>query len=243
MKTFKARGIVLKEYEAGESDKRLVLLCKGHGRLTVYARGARKPKSKFIAAAQLFTYADFILAEGRGFYSLAQAEIIESFYHIRAGYDSLCHAHLMTEVCEKTVLENLNCDELLLLLLKSLSHLNKKSDGLPYAQVTGVFLFRFFVYYGLSPQTGACSVCESEPAPHYFFCGEGLICKDCAARLNNRIPITQGTAAALRYILDNELVQSFMFKANDETLTQLTQASKLYWDSHFGWKLKSAEFI
>ena len=105
MQTIKARGLVLREYEAGESDKRLLLLCKEHGRMMIYARGARKPKSKFMAAAQLFTYADYVITVGRGFHALAQAQVIESFYGLRTDYDRLTAAHLLAEVCEKTLLE------------------------------------------------------------------------------------------------------------------------------------------
>jgi DNA repair protein RecO (recombination protein O) len=242
MKTFKARGIVLKEYEAGESDKRLVLLCKEHGRLTVYAKGARKPKSKFLAAAQLFTYADFVLASGRQFLSVTQADVIQSFYAVRADYDRLCHAHLLTEICEKTILEDISCDALLLLLLKSLMHLNKPA-GLPHAQIAAVFLFRFFMCYGITPQARVCCVCNADLTADLYFCAEGLACKACAAATPHRIPIESAAAAALRYILESDLPASFMFKTTDAILQRLNQASRLYWRSHFDWKLKSEAFI
>jgi DNA repair protein RecO (recombination protein O) len=138
VKQIKVRGIVLREYAAGESDKRLVIFCKGVGRLLVYARGARKPTSRFMSAAQLFTYADFVLTKGNGFYSLAQAEIIESFYPLREDYDRLMAAHLVAEVCEKTLLDSIESDDLLRLVLKSLTLLAK--GKVSPAQVATVFL-------------------------------------------------------------------------------------------------------
>ena len=143
VKTFKARGIVLRETEAGESDKRLILLCKGYGRLLVYARGARKPKSKFLAAAQLFTYGDFIIGDGQQFYALTQAEPIECFYGIRNDYDALRYAHYIAEISEKTILDAQPVDDLLLLLLKTYQILNLPSI-VPPKQAALVFLFRFF---------------------------------------------------------------------------------------------------
>jgi len=235
MRTIKARGIVIREFEAGESDKRLLLLCKGHGRIMAYARGARKPKSKFMAAAQLFTYADFILAQGQGFYSVTQAEVIESFYNLRTDYDRLCAAHLLAEVCEKTLWDASNCDDLLLLTLKSLSNLAK--GELTPAQVTGVFLIRFFAYYGLQPQTGACAICSLPLAEisemnneGIFFGPEGLCC---AMHSDGCIRISRATAAALAYILDSTLPQAFRFNAHPVVLLELQQAAKLLWDCHF----------
>jgi DNA repair protein RecO (recombination protein O) len=242
MKTIKARGLVLREYEAGECDKRLVLLCKGHGRLTVFAKGARKPKSKFMAAAQLFTYADFVLADGAGFRALAQAEVIENFYNLRGDYERFAYAHLLAEICEKTIMDSLSCDGLLLLLLKALSHLNKES-GLPAGQVASVFLFRFYNHYGIAPPLEACCLCGGEPVANAAFCREGVLCAPCAGRVAHRVPLAPGALAALRHIPQSGLKEAFMFKADEAVLGQVFRAGMLYWDSHFEGKLKSLDLI
>jgi DNA repair protein RecO (recombination protein O) len=249
MKTFKARGIVLREYEAGESDKRLVLLCKEVGRLTAYARGARKPGSKYMAAAQLFAYGDYVIAEGSQWNSVAQAEVIESFYGIRSDYARLCHGHLMLEVCDKAILENTPCDELLLLLLKALSHLSKPSAGgnfLPTEQVCAVFLFRFYLFYGIAPAMDECCVCGAEAElteDGAYFCDEGYVCKACSPNKKHRLRISQAAWAGLRYILQSGTGEAFRFTARPLVLAELNKAARLCWDSHFEWKLMSGEFV
>ena len=164
----------MKEYEVGESDKRLLLLCKERGRVLIRARGARKPRSKFMAAAQIFTYSDFVLAEGRGFVSLAQADVIENFYDLRTDYDRLCAAYEIVDVCEKTVHENENCDDLLLLVLKSLSNLSR--GKFQPRQIFAVFMLRFFDVSGLRPHTDECAVCKKIVAREIFWGGEGVLC-------------------------------------------------------------------
>jgi len=230
---------VLKEYEAGESDKRLLLLCKEHGRMMIYARGARKPKSKFMAAAQLFTYADFVITVGRGFYALAQAEVIESFYGLRTDYDRLTAAHLVAEVCEKTLLEDIACDELLLLALKSLAHLNK--TVLPPMQVVGVFFMRFYAYYGLTPEVDACVTCGCDVENGAFFSAEGLVCA--AHKPGYGVRISRAAVSAVRHILSGDLAAAFGFKAHDDVLMELWQAARMLWRFHFEWKLAAEEFI
>ena len=75
MGTEKLRGIVIREQVKGERNKQIVLLAKGVGRVVLSARGARNVKSKLLAATQLFCYADFVVYEGNGFYSINQAEL------------------------------------------------------------------------------------------------------------------------------------------------------------------------
>ena len=232
MKTIKTRALVLREYEAGESDKRLLLLCKGYGRLFVYARGARKPKSKFMAAAQLFTYADMVIGEGRGFFTLNQASIIESFYNLRADYDALCCAHVVTEICEKSVLENEDCDALLQLTLKTLNHLSKNT--LPPIQVLSVYMLRFFLWYGVAPQLTGCCICGKEDT--LKFCAEGLLC--CPHTLPH-ITLSPPTLAAMRHIFEQDLSKAFLFNAAEPVIQELKNTAEMLWRCHFEWELRS----
>ena len=239
MQTIKTRGLVLREYEAGESDKRLLVLCKEHGRMMIYARGARKPKSKFMAAAQLFTYSDFVLAVGRGFYSLTQAEVIQSFYGLRTDYDALTAAHLIAEVCEKTLLDSIACDDLLKLALRAFAHLNKPS--LPPAQIVGVFFLRFFAYYGLAPETDICTGCGENVEQDAFFSAEGLVCRACKPGYSMKISAVG--VYAIRHIVHNDLPQAFLFNAHESVINELRQVSRFLWDYHFEWKLMSERLL
>jgi len=230
VKQIKARGLVLREYEADESDKRLLIFCKEHGRLMVYARGARKPTSKFMAAAQPFTYADFVLVKGQGFYSLAQAQIIESFYALREDYDRLMAAYQITTACEKALWDNLESDELLKLALKSLAVLAK--GQLPPGQVANVFLLRFFDVHGLRPQTDACVLCNAPVnGAKMVLCAEGLVCD--AHKPTTYQPLSPAAIATLQHVLNNDLAKSFLFTATDVILAELEKAVKLLWKCHF----------
>ena len=45
-KIIKIRGIVLKEVFVGESDKIITILAKDYGKISISAKGARKPTGK-----------------------------------------------------------------------------------------------------------------------------------------------------------------------------------------------------
>lgn len=241
MKSFKARGIVLKETFSGESDKYVVLLLKGLGKLSVSAKGARKPNSKFLAGTQPFTYSDFVIYDGGRFYTMSQIDIIESFYGLRSDFDKLCYANYFLELCDKILLANEECDDILILLLKTLSLVSK--DKVAPELAARVFEFKFLQLNGYGPETDACSECGGELVPPIFFHADGCICHQCNFAFPGAIPISPSTAQAIGYILNAAPERLFSFSAGAQTLTQLKQASKIFIDSHLNITIKSRELI
>ena len=242
MKTFKARALVIKETEAGESDKRLTLFCKDYGKLYIYARGAKKPKSKFMAAAQLFNWGDFILSDGGNFYALAQAEPIETFYSLREDYMRLCYAHYIAEICDKTLPDGTPANELLHLALTTIQKISLTAPR----QGAIVFLYRFFMINGIMPKTDECSVCgaiANSAAGGLCFCDEGFLCGSCVGKKAYRAPLGEGSYAAIKYIVSVSIKDAFLFRIGDKALLELEQAARLYFNSHFRIKLKTLEFL
>ena len=54
-------GIVLKETPIGDYDKIMTVLTAEHGRLSVFARGAKRLKSPLFTATQVFSYSEMTL--------------------------------------------------------------------------------------------------------------------------------------------------------------------------------------
>lgn len=238
LSVFKARGLVLNERDAGESDKIVTLLLKEYGRLTVSARGARKPKSKFMAGAQLFTYSDFVIFKGKNFHALAQVDVIENFYALRGDYARLCYGHYFLELCDKTILESMACDALLRLLLLCLSALNK---GRSPSLTARVFEIKFFQWQGLAPETEICSNCGGALTEPIYFSFGGALCENC--RRPSAVRLSPAAAYAIRYVLAAPLNRLFQFDLADSALTELKMAARLFLRGHFDLTLKSLETL
>ena len=57
--TQQIRGLVLRTVDVGDYDCVLTLLTAQEGKISVFARGAKRPKSPFLAVSQLFCCADY----------------------------------------------------------------------------------------------------------------------------------------------------------------------------------------
>ena len=72
----KVTGMVLQASNIGEYDKRIVLLTKERGRISAFARGAKKATSQYAAACQPFTFGRvFLLYEGKNSFNLMWAGV------------------------------------------------------------------------------------------------------------------------------------------------------------------------
>ena len=71
MPLLRAEGIVLHAWDLGEHDRLVTLYTRDHGRFSAVARGARRLRSRFSGALELFTWGDAVgfEREGRGLVS------------------------------------------------------------------------------------------------------------------------------------------------------------------------------
>ena len=130
-------GIVLSTMPIGEYDKRLLLLTREFGKISVFARGARRPNSPLIGAAVLFAFGSFELAEGRTAYSLRSAHITEHFDWVSQDKEALCYGSYFAEFSDYYGRENLDGTEAIKLLFCALRAL--KNDKLSRPLIRRVF--------------------------------------------------------------------------------------------------------
>lgn len=113
-------GIILKQSPVGEYDRHISLLTKERGKLSAFARGARKPGSRLAAATNPFSFGSFRLYEGRSSYTLSEADIQNYFEELRTDYIGACYGLYFAEVADYYTRENNDEREMMKLLYQSL---------------------------------------------------------------------------------------------------------------------------
>ena len=130
-------GIVLKASPVGDNDRRLVILTRERGKITAFARGAKRPGSQLMGVTRPFVFGTFKLYEGRDAYSLVSVDVQNYFREITEDMEAACYGSYFLEFADYYGRENLEAVETLKLLYQSLRALLK--SAIPNRLVRAVF--------------------------------------------------------------------------------------------------------
>lgn len=236
----KVNGIVIKETDMGESGKRITVLTKEHGKMLLSVRGAKNTKKGMQAAVQLFSCCEFTLFEGRGFYSVTQADITESFYGIRNDFARLAYGAYILELTDRASFEELENNMAFDLLLRTLFVLASGKRG--PRLTAAVYVLRLLKEYGFM---GDCSVCQACGKPmeeaYYGSMADGLYCDECRGVSIGKLG--RGALRALKHITESPVNTLFSFEVSDAVLEELWDFSTAYRREYLGEHYKTLDYI
>ena len=222
------QGIVLRVTDYNDRDALLTVLTRGHGRLTIKARGLRRKNSPLTAPCQLLAFGEFTLFEYRGQYTINEAHSIELFSSLRRSLTKLSLATYFAQASEMLSQEDLPNPELLSLLLNSLYALcNLK---LSEAQIKAVFELRAACLSGYTPDLFGCHICGNQNPTRFDLRAGQLECENCRSSESDgiRLPVTPAILEAMRYICLCDPKRLFSFTIGEETLLQLANLTEAY---------------
>ena len=139
-------GVVLSSMPVGEYDRRIVLLTRERGRITAFAKGARKPNSALMAVSCPFVCGKFYLYEGRSSYTLRNADVMAYFNKLQQDLEMLCYASYFTELADYYAKENLVAADMLNLLYLAFRALEKQQ--IPNTLIRHIYELRMIVLDG-----------------------------------------------------------------------------------------------
>ena len=142
-------GMILKQTPIGEYDRRICLLTKEKGKISAFARGARRPGNRLAAATNPFSFGSFKLYAGRDSYNLSEADIQNYFQELMTDYVGAYYGMYFAEVADYYTRENNDEREMLKLLYQSMRALC--APALPNELIKCIFELKAIVVNGEYP--------------------------------------------------------------------------------------------
>ena len=218
-------GMILNTMPVGEYDKRITILTRERGKITAFARGARRPKSSLQAATNLFCFGTFEAYEGRSSYTVVKAEISNYFRELAMDLDKTYYGCYFLELADYFCQENNDCINQLKLVYQTLRALNVPSLSPKLVRV--IYELKTLVYFGVYPNVFACTSCGSR---EQLWCfdekSNGVMCRECQP-------------GPVKYPLE----KLYTFTVTEEVLGQVTKLIQYYMRQYVEKELKTPVFL
>jgi DNA repair protein RecO (recombination protein O) len=233
---YKDEGVVLKTIKLGEADRIVTLFTRENGKVRAVAKGIRKTKSRFGGRLEPFTRVQLLIYRGRSLDTITQADILDSFDHVRRDYRSLTSASAMAEIVEKITPERegaFNTYAVLIGGLKALAE-NKGDSVLP------AFLIKLLSVTGYNPELQACAGCGDQTFLGGFSPAlGGAVCESCWTEDQNALGIPADRIELMSDLLGSE----FGYQASQESIDDVTNALRMYAEFHLERPLRSLQLL
>jgi len=257
-------GMIIKTAPAGEYDKRITILTREAGKVTAFARGARRPKSSMQAATNLFCFGKFEAYEGRDSYKVIRADIQEYFSWLYTDPDRMYYGCYFLELADYFLQPYSDGAQQLSLLFQTIRALGVQS--LEPRLVRRIYELKTLVYYGVAPQVFACVKCGTKEHLAVFYIeNRGVLCSSCAGvktsgyadRADGRpewavsddgerpagIKLDSASLYTLQYIVSSPLAKLYTFKVSEAVYRTVSEVIEKYLKLYVDRELKTLVFL
>lgn len=235
-------GMVLNVMPIGEYDKRITLLTKERGKITAFARGARRPNSQLLAATNPFSFGEFELFEGRSAYTVAKASIQNYFRELTMDFDVTYYGFYFLEFADYYCQENNDEREMLKLLYQSLRAL--QSPAYDNRLVRVIFELKAMAVNGEAPNVFSCLKCRTKKELGYFSVKRGgVLCTECRHEVPDAVYMDESAMYTMQYIISATVEKLYTFTVSDKVLAQLQRVMKEYLNMYVGHTFKSLKIL
>lgn len=243
MKTnFVVTGLVINTMPMGEYDKRITLLTKERGKITAFARGARRPNSSLLAATNPFSFGEFELFEGRSAYTVAKATISNYFRNLAFSPESACYGFYFLEFADYCCQENNDETEMLKLLYQTLRAL--ESSRFDNRLVRAVYELKALAVNGEAPNVFGCLSCGKKEALIFFSARRGgTLCADCKNAAKDAWEMTESAIYTMQYVISAEIAKLYSFTVSEQVLLELQRMLETYLRLYLPHSFKSLKIL
>jgi DNA repair protein RecO (recombination protein O) len=240
----RTEGLVLRYADYKEADRVVVLLTPEMGKLTVSARGARKPKSRLLAGSQLFCHADYQLFRFTETYTMAQVDLKDSFFNIRNDINKFAYATYMMNLTEEAVSPDERARKLYHLVLKALTFF--AYSEINAQDIVHAFEIKLIDILGYRPVLENCSICGgsfNNYKTSFSIIDGGLVCENCRSNSHKKQMIHMSTIKTLNHMLQMDMQRLNILKVSERVRSELEEILPAYLEYVFDKRMKARKII
>lgn len=234
-------GMVLSSTVVGDYDKRLVILTKERGKITAFAKGARKPNSPYLGISEPFNFGKFILYEGFDAYRLYGGEVKEYFAEVKNDIEGVCYGTYFCDVLEYLSVEGVGDVNMLNLLYISFKAIT--NPDIPNPLIRRIFELKVLSFDGEAMAAFSCVKCGKDQLFAFYLPGDGLLCKECAGQTPGQHSLLESTIYTLQFILSTPLNKLYSFQVSEPVYEELNSVIGMYFSKHIPKKFNSLEIL
>jgi DNA repair protein RecO (recombination protein O) len=218
----KTSAVVIGGFPLGESDRVVTFFTRDFGKVRGVAKAARRGRSRFGGALELFTLGTLVFFDGgrSDLVSVDHFDITHPFGTLRDDLDRLGHAAWIVECVARLTAERDPHAAVYGLLVRALRSVDA---GTPPLRVVAAFGVRCLNALGYGLRTDACVVCRTSrtgrPWTAIDLEGGGIVCPPCAQDGQGRMPVSARaieTLARLKTMAWNEATAARLGPAGRE---------------------------
>jgi DNA repair protein RecO (recombination protein O) len=213
------------------------------GKVQAIAKGIRKIKSRKAGHLEPFTRVNLLMARGRTFLIVTQAETIDAFLNLREDLLLIGYAAYITELLDRFTYDEDDNQQIFNLLNKTLGRINTESDpDLPVRY----FEIKLLELLGYRPELTNCVNCGSEiQAEDQFFSISmgGALCPRCGPKIPDASQISLNTLKYLRHYQRSSYTEAAKAKLSPQLNRDLEQLMQRYFTYFLERNLNTPTFI
>ncbi len=230
-------GIVLTAMPIGEYDKRITILTREQGKVTAFARGARRPNSRLLAATNPFTFGKFEVIEGRSAYTLIRAGVHNYFRELAEDVDAAYMGFYFLEFAGYFCQEGNDERQMLGLLYQSLRALT--SPVFATRLVRAVYELKAITINGQGPEVFSCIHCRrKERLTQFSVRRGGVFCERCTPP-EDAVHLQESTLYAMQFIIATPVEKLYTFQLAEGILAELEALMEAYMSYYVPHEFKS----
>ena len=235
-------GMVLSTMPIGEYDRRVVILTKEQGKISAFARGARRPNSPLVGAVNPLAFGEFTMYEGRTSYTIQSASITNYFAELREDVVGAYYGFYFLEVADYYAKEYTDEREMLKLLYQSMRALI--NPHIPNRLVRRIFELKALTVNGQAPQVFQCVICGDKERPAVFSPAKGgIVCSECSGDVIDGMILDNSTLYSMQYIESTPVVKLYTFTVAENVLAELEKVVDRLMEVYVDRRFKSLEIL